>query len=87
MTRQKYFTRTIKSREVTATLINPHTHELRVCAMNVPNNEDLKEYIEKQTNEILVSVEHEIEVESVYKMNLETFMKNAVKVENDVKGN
>lgn len=87
MSRQKYFTRTIKSKEVTATVINPYTHELSACTVNVPNDEDVKEYIEKQTNEVLVSVEQETEVESVYKMNLETFLENAVKVENDVKEN
>ena len=85
MSRQKYFTRTIKSRDVQVTLINPITHELHVCYMNVPNDEDVKTYVEKQTNEVLVSVERDTEVESVYKMDLETFMENAVKVENDVK--
>lgn len=85
MSRQKYFTRTIKSRDVQVTMINPITHELRVCYMNVPNDEDVKTYVEKQTNEVLVSVERDTEVESVYKMDLETFMENAVKVENDVK--
>ena len=87
MSRQKYFTRTIKSRDVQVTLINPITHELHKCYMNVPNDEDVKVYVEKQTNEVLVSVERDTEVESVYKMDLETFMENAVKVENDVKEN
>lgn len=82
MSRQKYFTRTIKSRDVQATMINPITHELHKCNMNVPNDEDVKSYLEKKTDEVLVSVEQDIDVESVYKMDLETFMKNAVKVEN-----
>lgn len=87
MSRQKYFTRTIKSREVQATMINPITHELHTCNTIVPNDEDVKTYLEKQTNEVLVSVERDTEVESVYKMNIETFMENAVKVENVVKEN
>lgn len=81
MSRTKFFTRTIKSKEVQATVINPITHELSVCTVNVPSDVNEKEFIEKQTNSVLVSFERVVEVENTYRMELEKFLANATKVE------
>ena len=81
MARTKYFTRTIKSKDVLVTVIDPNTHELNECVVNVPDEEDVKIYVEKATGMVLVNVVEETEVESTYRMELEKFLANATKVE------
>nr|DAG64816.1 MAG TPA: hypothetical protein [Caudoviricetes sp.] len=87
MARQKFFTRTIKTKVVDATIISPETHVIERDTYEIPDGEDAREYIEFITEKVVISIEGEREVENLYKMTLDKFIENAVKVENDVKGN
>lgn len=85
--RTKYFTRTIKSKDVLAIVIDPNTHELNECVVNVPDGADVKKYVEATTAQVLVNVVEETDVENIYKMDLNTFLANATKVENNLEEN
>ena len=87
MARQKFFTRTIKTKVVDATIINPETHVIERATYEIPDGEDAREYIEMVSEKVVISIDDEREVESLYKMTLNKFIENAVKVENDVKEN
>ena len=82
MARQKFFTRTIKTKLVDATIINPETHVIERGTYEIPDGEDAREYIEMVSEKVVISIDDEREVESLYKMTLDKFVENATKVEN-----
>lgn len=81
MARQKFFTRTIKTKVVDATIINPETHVIESATYEVPDDEDVREYIEMISKKVVISIDDEREVENMYKMTLDKFIENATKVE------